>query len=90
MSGIARSGRGLLLSGGAARGAFQAGVVAALDRAGLRFDAIVGTSVGAVNGAALLHGYGAALTLVCVIPPVLVGVVCERFIIGRLLGGAIR
>jgi predicted acylesterase/phospholipase RssA len=52
------SGRGLLLAGGAARGAFQAGVVSALDRAGVRFDAIVGTSVGAVNGAALLHGYG--------------------------------
>lgn len=54
-------GRGLILCGGAVRGAFQAGVVAALDRAGARFDAIAGASVGAVNGAALLLGYGARL-----------------------------
>jgi predicted acylesterase/phospholipase RssA len=53
--------RGLILAGGAARGAFQAGVVSALDRAGVVFDAIVGTSVGAANGAALVHGYGADL-----------------------------
>jgi predicted acylesterase/phospholipase RssA len=52
-----RGGLGLVLGGGAARGAFQAGVVAALGLAGVRFKAIAGTSVGAVNGAALLHGY---------------------------------
>jgi predicted acylesterase/phospholipase RssA len=50
-----------MLAGGAARGAFQAGVVKELARSGLRFDKIVGTSVGAVNGAALLHGYGPEL-----------------------------
>ena len=44
---------GLMLSGGAARGAFQAGVVSAFARAGLRFHAIVGTSVGAINGGAI-------------------------------------
>ena len=36
------------------------------------------------------HGYGAALTLFCVLPPLLVGIVGERFITARLLGGAIR
>jgi NTE family protein len=56
-----RTGRALILPGGAVRGAFQAGVVSALDAAGVRFDVIVGTSVGACNGAALLHGYGAEL-----------------------------
>ncbi|MDP7034266.1 MAG: patatin-like phospholipase family protein [Planctomycetota bacterium] len=52
---------GLLLSGGAARGAFQAGVVSAFARAEIQFEAIVGTSVGAVNGGALLVGRGSEL-----------------------------
>ncbi len=56
-----RTGRGLILAGGAVRGAFQAGVVHVLDRSGLRFDAIAAASVGAVNGAALLLGHGARL-----------------------------
>lgn len=41
----------LCLSGGGARGAAQAGVVIELIRAGLRPDVIVGTSIGAWNGA---------------------------------------
>ena len=53
--------RGLILAGGAVRGAYQAGIVAALDGAGVHFDVIVGTSVGACNGAAIVHGYGGTL-----------------------------
>lgn len=49
---------GLILAGGAARGAFQAGVVSSFAKAGLSFHCIVGTSVGAVNGGAFLLGYG--------------------------------
>jgi NTE family protein len=41
----------LCLSGGGARGAAQAGVVIELVRSGLRPDFIVGTSIGAWNGA---------------------------------------
>ncbi|HEV7680172.1 MAG TPA: patatin-like phospholipase family protein [Candidatus Dormibacteraeota bacterium] len=41
----------LCLSGGGARGAAQAGVIIELVRSGLRPDVIVGTSVGAWNGA---------------------------------------
>jgi NTE family protein len=41
----------LCLSGGGARGAAQAGVVIELVRAGLHPDVIVGTSIGAWNGA---------------------------------------
>jgi len=41
----------LCLSGGGARGAAQAGVVIELIRAGLRPDVIIGTSIGAWNGA---------------------------------------
>lgn len=45
--------RGLVLSGGGAKGAFQAGVLSALCRNGIQFDFIVGTSVGALNAAAM-------------------------------------
>ena len=42
---------GLCLSGGGAKGAYQAGVVKALyDRGIKNFTAISGTSIGAVNG----------------------------------------
>src|SRR5215472_14914911 len=41
----------LVLSGGGAQGAAQAGAAVALSRAGLVPDLIVGTSVGAWNGA---------------------------------------
>ncbi len=41
----------LLLQGGGALGAFQAGVFEALDGAGRQPDWVVGTSIGAINGA---------------------------------------
>ena len=42
---------GLCLSGGGAKGAFQAGVIKGLYDNGIsKFDAISGTSIGAVNG----------------------------------------
>lgn len=41
---------GLALEGGGARGAYQAGVLKALFEAGYKFDGVVGTSVGALNG----------------------------------------
>jgi NTE family protein len=55
----ARARTALVLSGGGARGAYQAGVLAGLVEAGLigdpdvRFDVLVGSSAGAINAAAL-------------------------------------
>lgn len=43
----------LVLSGGGAKGAFQAGAIEVLREAGYSFDAISGVSVGALNGAML-------------------------------------
>ncbi|HRF36402.1 MAG TPA: patatin-like phospholipase family protein, partial [Clostridia bacterium] len=40
----------LVLEGGGARGAYQAGVLKALFEAGYNFDGVAGTSVGALNG----------------------------------------
>lgn len=48
--------RGLVLEGGGGKGAFQAGAIKALYEAGYRFDAVAGTSVGALNAAALACG----------------------------------
>jgi NTE family protein len=45
-----------VLSGGASLGAIQVGMVQALDAEGIRPDMIIGTSVGAVNGAWLASG----------------------------------
>ncbi len=42
----------LALGGGAARGVAHVGVLRALERAGIRFDLIVGTSMGAIIGGA--------------------------------------
>ena len=50
----------LVLGGGNALGAYQAGVYEALDIAGLRPDWIAGTSVGAINGAILAGNAGEA------------------------------
>ena len=47
---------GVFLQGGGALGAWQAGALEALDAAGVSFDAIMGYSIGAVNGAALAFG----------------------------------
>lgn len=41
---------GLCLCGGGAKGAFQAGAIYALKEKGYNFDAISGTSIGAING----------------------------------------
>jgi hypothetical protein len=46
-----QSRRGLVLAGGGAKGAWQFGVLQALRDAGVIFDAVSGTSVGALNGA---------------------------------------
>lgn len=47
---------GLVLAGGGALGAWQAGALAELERAGLTFDAVLGFSAGAINGAAYALG----------------------------------
>jgi NTE family protein len=52
----ARSKRILVLSGGGGRGAYQIGVLEYLEEAGWRPDLIIGSSVGAVNAAALGSG----------------------------------
>lgn len=48
--------RGLVLEGGASRGAYLIGAYRALVEAGLSFDGVVGTSVGAINGAMIVQG----------------------------------
>ncbi|HYZ15781.1 MAG TPA: patatin-like phospholipase family protein [Candidatus Acidoferrum sp.] len=48
--------RALVLTGGGARGAYQAGAIQGLHDRGERFDLICGTSIGAVNGALLAQG----------------------------------
>lgn len=42
---------GLVLQGGGAKGAYQYGCLLAFSHAGIRFDAVAGTSVGALNAA---------------------------------------
>ncbi len=48
---------GLALGGGGARGLAHLGVLRALDRAGIFFDHIAGTSIGALMGAAYAAGW---------------------------------
>jgi predicted acylesterase/phospholipase RssA len=55
MSGLQRP-LGLFLQGGGALGAWQAGVLEELDARGLRFDKVMGFSIGAVNGSAIAFG----------------------------------
>lgn len=50
---------GLVLSGGGARGSFEAGVVAAIEDAGLRPEVVSGTSAGALNAAGIAAGFDA-------------------------------
>ena len=45
----------LVLSGGGSRGAYQAGAWRALDELGIKFDMVVGVSVGAINGAMVVQ-----------------------------------
>lgn len=47
---------GLVLSGGGANGAFEAGVVRAIEEAGLAPTVLSGTSAGALNVAGMAHG----------------------------------
>lgn len=47
---------GVVLEGGGVKGAYQAGVFKALAELGIQFDGVVGTSIGAVNGALYLQG----------------------------------
>ncbi|MBI5246300.1 MAG: patatin-like phospholipase family protein [Elusimicrobia bacterium] len=46
---------GLFLQGGGALGAWQAGALEALAAAGVRFDAVMGFSIGALNGYAVAY-----------------------------------
>ena len=46
----------LVLSGGGSRGAYQAGVWQALREMGIPIHMVTGTSVGAINGAAIAQG----------------------------------
>jgi hypothetical protein len=48
---------GLVLEGGGAKGAYSFGCLQAFASAGLRFDAIAGTSVGALNAAIFAAGH---------------------------------
>ncbi len=48
--------RTLILSGGGGRGAFHAGVYRYLEESSWQPDIVVGTSIGAVNGAAIAQG----------------------------------
>ena len=48
---------GLALSGGGARGLAQIGVIRALEEAGIKVDAIGGTSIGSIIGGAYASGY---------------------------------
>ncbi len=47
---------GLALEGGGAKGAFHMGAVKALLEEGYKFDGVVGTSIGAINGAVIAQG----------------------------------
>ncbi|MFA5011031.1 MAG: patatin-like phospholipase family protein [Ignavibacteria bacterium] len=47
----------LVLSGGGARGLAQIGVIDVLEKYGVKFDMIVGTSVGAITGGLYSSGY---------------------------------
>lgn len=48
--------KALVLSSGSSHGAFQAGVLKALDKVGWKPDLILGTSVGAINGVSYASG----------------------------------
>src|SRR6185503_1202726 len=52
--------RALVLSGGGGRGAYHVGVYKYLEEHGLTPNVVVGTSIGAVNGAMIVSGLKAA------------------------------
>lgn len=47
---------GLILAGGGAKGAYQIGAWRAMRELGVRFEAIAGVSIGAINGALIAQG----------------------------------
>lgn len=47
---------GLVLEGGGTRGAYHIGAIQALYERGITFDAVTGTSIGAINGAMVANG----------------------------------
>ncbi len=47
---------GLVLEGGGVKGAYQVGAMLAIRELGVDFDGVVGTSIGAINGALYLEG----------------------------------
>lgn len=47
---------GLVLEGGGARGAYEIGACKALKELGIEIDGVVGTSIGAINGAMIVQG----------------------------------
>lgn len=47
--------RAIVLAGGGARGAYEAGFVRAIKEIGLTYDIVTGTSIGALNGALLVQ-----------------------------------
>jgi len=47
---------GLVLEGGGAKGSYEIGACKALNELGIEIDGVVGTSIGAVNGAMLVQG----------------------------------
>lgn len=51
--------RALVLSGGGGRGAYHVGVLQFLESVGWTPDIVIGTSIGAVNGAAIASGHDA-------------------------------
>ncbi len=56
--------RALVLEGGGARGAYQAGAIKALCKKGIYFDAAGGTSIGAINAAFyVIHNFDAMYKL---------------------------
>ncbi len=66
-NGGARGGRGLALAAGGARGAYQAGALLALADRGVRFTAVAGTSIGALNGAFYAQGDGSPAHLAALV-----------------------
>lgn len=49
---------GLVLEGGGAKGAYHIGVFRALEELKIQLDGVVGTSIGAINGAMIVQGDG--------------------------------
>ena len=50
--------RAIVLGGGGSLGAYQIGVWRALKELGYKYDMVIGTSIGAVNGALMAQGLG--------------------------------